>query len=171
MLTDGGIETVLIFHESRAPAFAAFGLLKDEDWHRARCAATTSPTSRSPREHGLASWLESPRGGRARAGRAELGYSRGRARHVQPAAIALMEELREGRRRRTDRDQRLHRPARRRLQPGGAALRATAARDYHAAQIVTFAGTAANLVTAITMTYAEEAIGIARAAAARGSRS
>jgi S-methylmethionine-dependent homocysteine/selenocysteine methylase len=39
---------------------------------------------------------------------------------------------------------------------------------YHAPQIGTFAGTDADLVTAITMTYAEEAIGIADAAAAAG---
>jgi S-methylmethionine-dependent homocysteine/selenocysteine methylase len=38
------------------------------------------------------------------------------------------------------------------------------AEDYHRVQIETFAGTAADLVTAITMNYAEEAIGLARAA-------
>jgi homocysteine S-methyltransferase len=38
------------------------------------------------------------------------------------------------------------------------------ARDYHRAQVETFAGTAADLVTAITMNYVEEASGIALAA-------
>ncbi|MCA1738812.1 MAG: homocysteine S-methyltransferase family protein, partial [Actinobacteria bacterium] len=38
------------------------------------------------------------------------------------------------------------------------------AEDYHRVQIETFAGTAADLVTAITMNYAEEAVGMARAA-------
>jgi homocysteine S-methyltransferase len=38
------------------------------------------------------------------------------------------------------------------------------AERYHARQIGTFAETAADLVTALTMTYAEEAIGIVRAA-------
>ena len=42
-------------------------------------------------------------------------------------------------------------------------LAAEAAREYHSTQIGTFADTAAELVTAITMTYADEAIGIARA--------
>ena len=46
-------------------------------------------------------------------------------------------------------------------------LSAEAAEAYHATQIATFADTAADMVTAITMTYAEEAIGVARAAAAR----
>ena len=43
-------------------------------------------------------------------------------------------------------------------------LTAEAAEAYHSAQIATFAGTAADMVTAITMTYVEEAIGVARAA-------
>ena len=43
-------------------------------------------------------------------------------------------------------------------------LSAEAAEAYHSTQIATFAGTAADMVTAITMTYAEEAIGVTRAA-------
>ena len=39
-----------------------------------------------------------------------------------------------------------------------------AAQRYHAAQIETFADTAADQVTAMTMTYSEEAAGLARAA-------
>lgn len=38
------------------------------------------------------------------------------------------------------------------------------AQRYHFTQIATFAGTEAHLVTAMTITYAEEAVGIARAA-------
>ena len=38
------------------------------------------------------------------------------------------------------------------------------AEDYHREQIATFAGSAADMVCAITMNYAEEAAGIARAA-------
>ena len=38
------------------------------------------------------------------------------------------------------------------------------AEDYHRAQVETFAGTPVDLVTAITMNYAEEAVGLARAA-------
>jgi homocysteine S-methyltransferase len=45
-------------------------------------------------------------------------------------------------------------------------LTADEARRYHAVQIGTFAETAADMATAITMTYAEEATGLARAAAA-----
>ena len=47
-------------------------------------------------------------------------------------------------------------------------LDAEAARDYHSTQINTFADTAADMVTAITMTYVDEAIGITQAAKAAG---
>jgi homocysteine S-methyltransferase len=42
------------------------------------------------------------------------------------------------------------------------------AEDYHGEQVGTFAGTAADMVSAVTLNYAEEAIGVARAAAAHG---
>jgi S-methylmethionine-dependent homocysteine/selenocysteine methylase len=41
------------------------------------------------------------------------------------------------------------------------------AEDYHRMQIETLADTAADLVTAITMNYVEESVGIARAASKR----
>ena len=47
-------------------------------------------------------------------------------------------------------------------------LDAAAAQAYHSEQIGTFADTEADMVTAITMTYVEEAIGVARAAVAAG---
>ena len=47
-------------------------------------------------------------------------------------------------------------------------LSADAAEAYHATQIATFADTAADMVTAITMTYADEAIGVTRAAIRAG---
>jgi S-methylmethionine-dependent homocysteine/selenocysteine methylase len=50
----------------------------------------------------------------------------------------------------------------------GDAMSAEAAEGYHGFQIRTFADTAADLVTAITMTYVDEAVGIVRAARAEG---
>ena len=47
-------------------------------------------------------------------------------------------------------------------------MTAEEAEAYHAEQIGTFAGTAADLVTAITMTYVDEAVGVVRAARAAG---
>src|SRR3546814_90179 len=48
------------------------------------------------------------------------------------------------------------------------AMTAGQAQAYHAGQIDVFTETAADMVTAITMTYANEAIGITRAAQAAG---
>ena len=60
-LTDGGIETSLIFHEGLdLPDFAAFVLLEDDEGNRGRCAATTSRTWRMARERGVGFVLESP---------------------------------------------------------------------------------------------------------------
>jgi S-methylmethionine-dependent homocysteine/selenocysteine methylase len=42
-------------------------------------------------------------------------------------------------------------------------LSAPAAQEYHSTQIGTFAQTAADMITAITMTYVEEAVGVTRA--------
>ena len=50
----------------------------------------------------------------------------------------------------------------------GQQMTAPQAKEYHAEQIATFAGTAADMVAAITLNYPAEAIGIAQAAAACG---
>ncbi len=47
-------------------------------------------------------------------------------------------------------------------------LSAQEAEEYHSTQIGTFADTAADMVTAVTMTYSDEAIGVTRAAKAAG---
>jgi S-methylmethionine-dependent homocysteine/selenocysteine methylase len=50
----------------------------------------------------------------------------------------------------------------------GELMSADEAERYHSRQVGTFAASDADLVSAITMTYTEEAVGIARAAAATG---
>jgi S-methylmethionine-dependent homocysteine/selenocysteine methylase len=107
-------------------------------------------------------WRASPRWA------AELGYSEEELDRLNRKAIALMEAIR---------DEHANGapvvisgcigPQDDGYQPGEL-LSADAARDYHATQISTFADTAADMVTAITMTYADEAIGISRAARAAG---
>ena len=59
-------------------------------------------------------------------------------------------------------------PAGRRLQPHRDAHRGGGARTTTRPRSATFADTAADMVTAITMTYADEAIGLARAAREAG---
>ena len=59
-LTDGGIETTLIFHEGiDLPAFAAFDLLKDEEGTEA-LRRYYEPYTALARERGVGLVLESP---------------------------------------------------------------------------------------------------------------
>ena len=168
-LTDGGIETTLIFHEGLdLPLFAAFDLLKDEEGTRA-LRAYYEPYAELARERGLGLVLESPTWRASPRWATEIGYVEGELESMNRKAIELMEELRD------------------QYDSGGAPivisgcigpqddgynpstkLTAADARDYHAVQIGTFAATAADMVTAITMTYADEATGIARAASEAG---
>jgi S-methylmethionine-dependent homocysteine/selenocysteine methylase len=168
-LTDGGIETALIFHQGLdLPLFAAFGVLKDEEGTEA-LRRYYEPYLELAREHGLGFVLESPTWRASPRWARELGYSAQQLEDLNRRAIALMEELRD------------------RYESAGAPivisgcigpqddgysttteLSAGEARDYHAAQVATFAGTAADMVTAMTITYADEATGIARAAEAAG---
>ena len=165
-LTDGGLETVLIFHEGLAlPAFAAFDLLKDDEGTE-QLRRYYAPYVALAREQGLGFVLESPTWRASPRWANEIGYDLEQLSDFNRRAIALLEEIRDA-------------------QEGDGApivisgcigphedgydpaelLTADAAQAYHSAQIGTFAGTAADMVTAMTMTYAEEAIGVVRAAA------
>jgi S-methylmethionine-dependent homocysteine/selenocysteine methylase len=164
-LTDGGIETVLMFHDGfELPAFAAFDLLKDADGTDAlrRYYAPFVALAASKGAGFIAespTWRASPRWA------AELGYSPEQLTAFNRRAIGLMEELRDVYPRTVISG--CVGPSDDGYNPS-APCSAEAAREYHSVQIGTFAETAADLVSAITMTYAEEAIGIADAAAAHG---
>ncbi|HEY8002572.1 MAG: homocysteine S-methyltransferase family protein [Vicinamibacteria bacterium] len=164
-LTDGGLETVLIFHEGHElPAFAAFDLLKDERGTEALRSYYT-PYLELAAERGLGFVLESPTWRANPRWAAEIGYSEDELEAFNRRAIALMVEIREA----AGSGSQIvisgcvgphddgYEPAE--------MLSAGAARDYHATQIAVFADTPAEMVTAVTMTYADEAIGIADAAA------
>src|SRR3954451_21846161 len=167
-LTDGGIETVLIFHEGLdLPAFAAFDLLEDDAGTEA-LRRYYDPYEGLARGHGAGFLLESPTCRASARWGAQLGYNEADLSRLNREAVALMEEVRD-----TYADgppvvisgcigphDDGYRP--------GETLSAEAAADYHSAQIATFADTAADMVTALTMTYADEAIGISRAAREAG---
>ena len=167
-LTDGGIETVLIFHEGLdLPAFAAFDLLKD-DAGTATLRRYYDPYATLAREHGLGFVLESPTWRASPRWAAQLGYTDADLRQFNRRAIELMEEVRDA-----------HADGAPVVISGcigpqddgyrpGETLSADAAQEYHATQIETFADTAADMVTAVTMTYVEEALGISRAAREAG---
>ena len=165
-LTDGGIETTLIFHEGLdLPEFAAFDLLKDYEGTRA-LRRYYEPYASLARAHGLGFVLESPTWRASPRWAAAIGYGEDELSAFNEKAILLMEELR------------AEYEAEAPIVISGCvgphddgysptvSLSADEARGYHATQINTFRDTAADMVTAITMTYAAEAVGVARAAAA-----
>jgi S-methylmethionine-dependent homocysteine/selenocysteine methylase len=94
-LTDGGIETTLIFHRGLdLPAFAAFDLLKDAEG-TSELRAYYEPYLELAREHGTGFVLESPTWRGSPRWATELGYSLEGLDRLNRKAIALMEELRD----------------------------------------------------------------------------
>jgi S-methylmethionine-dependent homocysteine/selenocysteine methylase len=168
-VADGGLETTLIFHRGiDLPCFAAFDLLKD-DAGREELRAYFEPYVAIARDRGVglvldtATWRANPDWAR------ELGYSLEELDEVNRRAVALAEEIRAA-----GEDERTPIVINGVVGPRGDGydpaelMSARGAEDYHARQIQTFATTAADMVTAVTMTYPEEAIGIVRAANAVG---
>jgi len=166
-LTDGGIETDLIFNDRlELPHFAAFVLLKDrqgqaalESYYR-RYAAIA-------RENGTGFIFEIPTWRASLDWGRKLGYAAQALQEANAQAIELMANLR-----RELGDARTPMvisgcvgPRRDGYDPG-TVMSAAEAEAYHAGQIGVFARSEADMVTAITMTNANEAIGIARAATA-----
>jgi S-methylmethionine-dependent homocysteine/selenocysteine methylase len=162
--TDGGIETVLIFHHGLdLPAFAAFVLLRD-DAHTETLRRYYEPFLDLARKNGAGFVLESPTWRASSRWGAELGCSSHELEELNREAIYLMLDLRE--------DHKGSEP----IAISGCIgphddgydpavkLSASDAEKYHSEQIATFRETPADMVTAITMTYADEAIGITRAA-------
>jgi S-methylmethionine-dependent homocysteine/selenocysteine methylase len=164
-LTDGGIETVLIFQRGLAlPEFAAFPLLENE----AGTAALRNyyrPYLQLAHDRGAGFVLESPTWRANPAWARRLGYGPDELARANRRAIGLMAELRAE-----------FAPSVAPIVISGCIgpqsdgysptthLDTEAARAYHAVQIATFAETAADLVTVMTMTYADEAAGVALAA-------
>ena len=94
-LTDGGIETVLIFHEGlELPLFAAFDLLKDEAGTEALRRYYAPYVALAASARARASSPRARRGGRARAGRGSSATPPRELDRLNRRAIALMEELR-----------------------------------------------------------------------------
>ncbi len=168
-LTDGGIETNLIFRRGLdLPEFAAFDLLKDDEG-TAELRRYYEPYLELATEHGTGFVLESPTWRASPRWAEELGYSTEELDAVNRKAIALMAELRD---RYSDRVSPIvisgcigphddgYSPEQK--------LSADEAAEYHSTQIGTFADTEADMVTALTMTYADEAIGVTRAAQKAG---
>jgi S-methylmethionine-dependent homocysteine/selenocysteine methylase len=164
-LTDGGLETSLVFHQGlELPDFAAFPLVETEVG-RAALRAYFEPFLDIAREHGTpfvvdtVTWRANPDWCE------RLGYGPDRLAAVNRAAAAFARELADT------------------VEDGvvegvigprgdgyvvGSTMDAREAADYHAPQIAALAAGGVDQVAAITMTYAEEAEGILLAAHAVG---
>jgi S-methylmethionine-dependent homocysteine/selenocysteine methylase len=168
-LTDGGIETTLIFDDGfELPAFAAFTLLSDEAGRAALVRYFESYVAIAVRD-GVGIVLETPtwRASADWAGR--LGCTLEELVAINRDAVELLLDLRQR-----------HETAATPIVLSGcvgprgdgyqveSTMTVGAARDYHALQAGTFADTEADLITAITMTYVEEAVGVVEAARAAG---
>ena len=164
-LTDGGIETTLIFHERLAlPDFAAFPLLATTEGEAALRRYFLTYAALAARHDAdlileSATWRASADWG------ARLGYGREALAEANRRAICLLEGIRDrhaGRGRKAVISGAIgprgdgYRPDR--------LMSELEAESYHREQIETFAGTEADMVCAITMNYAAEAVGVARAA-------
>jgi homocysteine S-methyltransferase len=163
-LTDGGMETTLIFHEGAdLPHFASFVLLAEpagrkqlKDYYTRYLDIAAKGGTGFVLE--TATWRTNADWG------AKLGYSAEALKAANEDAVELLSELRAA----------YERPAAPIVISGAIGPRgdgykagnmdAAEAEAYHAAQIETFAGTEADMVTAFTLTSIDEAIGIARAA-------
>lgn len=163
-LTDGGIETDLIFNKgAELPLFAAFTLLAEEQGRRlldgyfrehaaVAAAACVGFVLESATWRANPSWAE------------QLGYDNQRLAAANRQAIDLLVSVRDE----TAGEEPMvisgcvgprgdgYRP--------GDVMTADEAHRYHGMQVNVLADTEADLVTAITMNYPDEAIGVARAA-------
>jgi homocysteine S-methyltransferase len=168
-LTDGGIETTLIFLEGlELPFFAAFHLFRTPQGEDAlrkyfRTYAELARKHRSGLVLETATWRASEDWGN------KLGYTAHELAAANRRSVAMLEEVRAE-----------FETAESSIVISGCIgprgdgyvpaelMSVDQAESYHRQQVETFAGTAADLVTAITMNYAEEAIGLARAAEKAG---
>jgi homocysteine S-methyltransferase len=169
MVTDGGLETDLIFHHGAdLPHFAAFPLL-DSDHGRALLAGYYDGYAAIARGAGAGLVLDSPTWRASPAWGARLGYSPAELARANTSAIALLAQLRD-RYAASITDIVLSGmvgPQDDGYQAGRSPSPDEAA-AYHRPQIEAFATAGADMVSALTLTSTGEAIGIVRAARAAG---
>ena len=166
-LTDGGLETTLVFIDKiELPSFAAFPLIENAAG-RQRLQDYFAPYIATAKETGAGFILGSPTWRANADWGAKLGYAAPKLADINQRSIEFLTALREEYA--TDKTpiviEGLIGPRGDGYRPN---VRMTAAEAelYHAAQIACFCDTEADLVGAYTLSYPEEAIGIAKAARA-----
>lgn len=168
-LTDGGIETTLIFHEGfDLPEFAAFDILKTEKGRAALRNYFTSYT-KVAKKYQVSFILESVTWRASADWGAKIGYSSEELVKMNHLAIQELVDIRN-----QYEDENTKIVISGCIGPRGdgynpeTMMTSEEAETYHYTQIKTLSETDADMVTALTMTYTEEAIGITRAAQSIG---
>lgn len=167
-LTDGGMETTLIFrHGLELPHFAAFVLLDSADG-RAHLKRYYEAYLRIARQHGVGFVLDSPTWRANPDWGAKLGYDAAALEAINMRSISFLEELRGA----------YESPGMPCVISGAIGPRgdgykagnmdAAEAEAYHAAQIAAFAEAGADMVTAFTLNSINEAVGVVRTAKRQG---
>jgi homocysteine S-methyltransferase len=161
-ITDGGNETTLVFDDGfELPLFAAFPLLDSATGRAALRRYFDRYVEIALRDRrGIV--LDTPTWRASSVWGDQLGYDAAALDRINRDAVAILVEQRE-------RHQSVSTPVviSGCVGPRGdgyalaETMSAAEARDYHAAQIETFADTAADLVSALTLNYVDEAVGIA----------
>lgn len=168
-LTDGGIETTLIFHDGLdLPHLAAIDLMRTPEG-RSRLREYFARYAQIALDAGAGFIFESPTWRASRDWADRIGYSRAQLADMTSQSIELMAELRTALE--TERSPMVLSGCVGPRGDGyvpGRTMSADEAEAYHAEQIAVFHATESDMVAAITMNYIEEAIGVARAAAAAG---
>jgi len=165
-LTDGGMETTLIFHRGLdLPHFASFPLLDDENG-RLELTRYYESYLDIARRHDQGFILDTPTWRASPDWGEKLGYDREALRALNQRSVAYIADLR----------REWERPGAPIILNGVIGPRGDAyklgrmdageAEEYHSFQIDAFSGTEADMVTALTLNKVEEAIGIVRAASA-----
>lgn len=168
-ITDGGLETSLVFQrELDLPLFAAFPLIGSDDG-MAHLKSYFEPYIDIALKHKTGIILDTPTWRASHGWGEQLGYSALDIQFFNESSVHLLSEIRE---RQATEDTPMvingvvgpqddgYNPAN--------LMSSEAAQNYHSHQVEVFAQTQADMITAVTMTYIEEAIGIARAAGAAG---
>jgi S-methylmethionine-dependent homocysteine/selenocysteine methylase len=168
-LTDGGLETTLVFHEGvDLPHFAAFDLMREQNG-KEMLRKYFEPYVRIARDNGMGFILESPTWRAHSDWGSLLDYSEEALGVVNLESIEMLDGIR------TAYETELTpMPISGDIGPRGdgyfpdSIMTAEEAELYHSKQINTFANSEADMVTALTITNTPEAIGLTRAAKKAG---
>ena len=164
-VTDGGLETTLVFkHGVDLPAFAAFDMLRRDGGDQV-IRNYFAPYIQLAKDNQVGFILESPTWRASRDWGRQIGYDSTALDRMNRQSIELLTQLRQQ-----------HETASTPMVISGCIgprsdgytvtdkMTANQAQRYHREQIATFEQTDADMVTAFTLNYVEEAIGITRAA-------